>query len=275
MGNGGTQEMNFLDLSPLPSTQAGPLDALPDQTAIGLRVTIPLGQGWHHGRVRAVAGRHVTIDLEKKLGTRSRVTLNWTVARIAESQETPDPPKPKPALDPERVQRLRDAVKERTHVVHTITTDANDAQRLLDTCRSLSNNITEYLSTMEAYRRRVKDLIVLFHESRDACISYGIDDILLPSSIESVRDVEIKTGAKRKGNMEQRRALRQLRDHAKDMLVILVTEAGDEGVSSEEIMAVLCDDSLGIAQHRIMGMLSALSRRKEVFLSPTGKWRLT
>jgi hypothetical protein len=241
------------------------LDALPIPQAVGLRVAIPLGDIVYYGRIYEVNGRHVRVALERRLGNRLSITVNWKIVRIASSQITPDPPKAKPAIDPERIEHLRSLV---SASLSAVPVHPDDLIQSLQTCSTLYDNIEQYVQSMNAMRTQLKDLLATYHDARSHALASGASPSDVPPPIEHVQDTEIRT--KRRGNLDHRRQLRQLRDSAKDYLSSLINHAGAEGVSSEEIMAVLCP--LGIAQHRIMGMLSALSRRKEVVLAPTGRW---
>lgn len=264
--------MPFHALPTLPSVDTGPLDALPTKDGIGVRVCFQSEGTLHYGTVLTVSQRFVTVALERRWGHRTSVTLNWSAVRIAETQTAPAPPPPKPVIDPERVAMLKQsvqaAIRRPSHISHFNPTDA---ATLRATCQSMHTTLHEYLRNFEAMRTRIHQIVKDFHESREQCVAYGLHD--LPPPVDTIRDIEVRLSPRRGRNGDHRRQLTLVREHARELLVSLLTHAADEGVSSEEVVAVLCDDE--VTPHRIMGMLSALSRRGEARLGPNGKWKAT
>lgn len=234
----------------LPHEVRAPFDNRPDpEKSIGLRVwCVGDGKQWF-GRILRVNGRHVIIQLETKWSNKSQLTIDWESLRIADSQETP-PPK-KRGLDQVRVESLREAVTKRISRSPPPTAE----EEVIRT--ELMNEHDEILFEMERIEELMDNLRTrarLFHDRG------GLPRIELPPPRRPKR------------RMDQKARLRDIRDETRILLVSLLVEAGDTGVSSDEVVAVLCVGE--ITSHRVMGMLSALSRRGEATCQ-TGRWKRT
>lgn len=267
----------------VPHRKAGPFvhEGTPLDTCVGLRVAFLVEGVIRYGRVTAVQGRNLSIDLEKRWNHRARVIINWFQVRIADEQISPAPEE-KFVVDPQRINALRQKVFDTTRSLHGLSHyNDTDALQLSDTCHSIYETLHEYLQNFEAMRVRIRSLVQEFHDSIDRSVAYGIDPGLIPPRVESIRDVDVKIQGRRQKGGEARRRLTQARERTRDLLVALLHAAGEEGVTSEEVVAALCGigaeekNGLPITQHRVMGMLSALSRRGEAEMIPQNKWRAT
>lgn len=267
----------------VPHRKAGPFvhEGTPLDTCVGLRVAFLVEGVLRYGRVTAVQGRNLSIDLEKRWNHRTRVIINWFQVRIADEQISPAPEE-KFVVDPQRINDLRQKVFEKTRSVHGLSHyNDTDAAQLIETCHSIYDILGEYLLNFDSMRVRIHELVNSLHNQQDRCVAYSIDPSRLPPRIESIRDVEVKTQGRRQKHGEQKRRLTQARERTRDLLVALLNAAGEEGVTSEEVVAALCGigaeekNGLPITQHRVMGMLSALSRRGEAEMIPQNKWRAT
>lgn len=92
----------------------------------------------------------------------------------------------------------------------------------------------------------------------------------IPPPIEVIRDIEVKTHRK---IADRKQHLSVVRDRSRALLTALLIAAGDEGATSEEIVATLCIGH--VTPHRIMGTLSAFSRARQAILQPNGRWKAT
>lgn len=234
-----------------------------------------------YGRVQKVAGKTVTLSLEQRWNNRIRITVNWQYVYVAESQQTPVRVR-QVSPDPTRIASLRESVFEATknkshHITHYNETDA---QSMTETYMAMYANLESYILNIEMMKKRVQDLALILNDQYRSCSVYGIDMSHLPR-IEEVHDgYDFKLPIKSSANMEQRRKLSIARERTRELLVALLVAAGDRGVTSEEVIATIggMDTEKGglpITQHRIMGMLSSLSRRKEAEMIDLSKWRAT
>lgn len=234
----------------LPHEIRAPFDNRPDpEKSVGLRVWC-IGEGKQlFGRILRVNGRHVTVHLETKWSNKSQITIDWESLRVADNQETP-PPKRR-GVDPSRIASLREAVSKRISRSPPPTEEEQVIQHeLTEEHTSILLEIERIEELMDMLRTRAR----LFHDRG------GLPRIELPPARKPRR------------RMEQKARLRDIRDETRMLLVSLLVEAGDTVVSSDEVVAVLCVGD--ITSHRVMGMLSALSRRGEATCQ-TGKWKKT
>lgn len=247
----------------LPSVQYGPFDDVPDPVIIGQRVAFPSDHQWIYGRVLAVNGRRVTLALEKRWGSRHQITMHWEQLRIADDQNSPPPAPSRPPFSPERVEYLRSKLAALLPSHH----DSADKASLHSTAVALHEQLQDHLEALSAMRSRIHSLAASFAEARDLALASGVSHV--PPAVETIRDVDVRF-AKRP---ERNRHLAVVRSQTRTVLDALLVAAGTEGVSSEEVVAVLCTGA--VSPHRIMGMLSAFSRKQYAVLQPNGKWRLS
>jgi len=266
---------------PYDSTGSFVADGSPRKDAIGLRVYVVADSTAYYGRVLSVQNKNVTLQLERRWNHRTKVTVNWTYIRIAHNQETP-PPVEKAAVDSKRIDSLRSKVFEATHRRHHIThyNDA-DAKQMVETCNATYETLQEYLQNFDAMRLRIHSLLTEMHAQRERCVAYGVDHSLLPPRVDSVKEIEVRTQGRKQKNADQKRKLTEVREKTRELLVALLLAAGDTGVSSDEVVGALCGltredrSGLSITQHRVMGMLSAFSRRQEAEMIGQNRWRAT
>ena len=250
-------------------------------SAIGLRAYWYADGRYIYGRVQKVTGKTVTLTLEQRWSNRLRITVNWQYVWVADSQETPTRVR-QVGPDPMRIASLRQVVAETTqkkkhHITHYNDTDA---QSMTSTYIATYENLESYISNIELMKKRVQDLVVDLNEQYRNCSMYGIDMSSLPRLQELQDGQDFKLPGRSAANMEQKRKLSIARERTRELLVALLTAAGDHGVTSEEVIATIGGmgeekNSLPITQHRIMGMLSSLSRRKEAEMVDMNRWRAT
>lgn len=247
-------------MKPLPSYAHGPFDATPHRDAIGTRVAFQVDGSILFGRIKDIQGRTISIALEKRWGHRHTVALNWQHVFIADSQETPPPAPPRPAVDPERIALLQAKLRD-TLPPHL---DDNDKGEMERSALRLFEAVQEHLRVLDVTRQRVFTLITEYNDHRERCSAMGIRTI--PPPIDIIRDIEVRTP-----RPDRKRHLSSVRDTSRTLLTALLLAAGEEGVTSEEIVATLCTGV--VTPHRIMGTLSAFSRAKQAVLQLNGRWK--
>lgn len=141
-------------------------------------------------------------------------------------------------------------------------------------------NLESYINTIALMKKRLQDMAIDLNEQYRNCSIYGIDMSGLPRIQEIQEGQDFKLPGRGASNMEQKRKLSIARERTRELLVALLTAAGDRGVTSEEVIATIGGmgdekNALPITQHRIMGMLSSLSRRKEAEMVDMNRWRAT
>lgn len=248
----------------LPHSQDGPYDAAPTSDAVGLRVGMVIDGQLRYGRVTYVDGRKVRVQFERKLGNRHSITVNWEGLRIAKEQTTPPPPPPRPHVDPERIAHLR-AIIDSQLPPHFEDTDRHDMEH---SALALYTALQEHIRELDIMRQRIHALVTDYNDHRERCLAMGIRST--PPPIEVIRDIEVRATKKL---ADRKRHLSSLRDRSRAVLGALLVAAGEEGATSEEIIATLCIGQ--ITPHRIMGTLSAFSRARQAILQPNGRWKAT
>ena len=237
----------------LPYQISSTFDTMPDQTSIGVRVWC-LGEGkqWY-GRITGISGRYCTVQLEKRWAGKTRITIHWESLRIAEDQNTP-PPRRK-GIDPKRIAELQEAVET---MMSRPPPPSEEEQAAIVLLRQEHDDILEDIKMLEELHDQVSTLVDNYERRRIDGHPPGID---MPFTKRARRKTDVRSH------------LKDVRGETRQVLSCLLKAAGEQGVSSEEVTAVLCTEQ--ITSHRIMGMLSALSRRGEAELGPTGKWHAT
>lgn len=242
-------------------------DRRPTPEAVGLRVYCTADGRVVHGRITAVHNRHCHVQLEKRWNGRTRIILDWSVLRIAEDQSTPKPPQK--GINKERVDALRQSVEDRLALLPDLHLSPEETT-LIASLHDQWSTLLDECQSLEEQQEHIGNRIVALHASYEACILQGIAERHLPPRIDSSRK-------NRRKQPDQKRRLRTVREQTRQLLTALLLSAGSQGVSSDEVIAALCstDGDLPITQHRIMGMLSALSRRGEATLIGSSKWAAT
>lgn len=249
-------------------------DDIPDPSVVGKRVYWAVDDEARYGTIVSVQHKNIVVRLEKRWNHRATITLTWRAVRLALSQ-SPQIQAPRTSLDPERINTLRDqvtaiAIKKPTHLTHY---NELDAQHLIQAAHATDSILKEYASSIEMMKSAIHRVSAELEQRIDEAIGYGIDPAYLPD--RPIWDNK----SKRKKNDDVKRRLTHVREQTRSLLVALLVAAGSDGVTSEEVVAVLCNlprtGDLPITQHRVMGMLSAFSRRAEAHLLPSGKWCAT
>lgn len=249
-------------------------DAIPDESVVGLRVYWVVDGEARYGTILEVQHKNISIKLERRWNHRAKILLNWLMVRVASNQEPKISP-PKVKINPERIELLRKAVFEATNKIpaHLTHYNESDAHRLVVAAHATSQTLQEYMASIEVMRITVQNLANELDQQIDEALAYGIGLSRLPERSD------IEGRSKRKKNDDAKRKLSHVREHTRDLLVSLLVAAEPEGATSEEVVAVLCalphNGELPITQHRVMGMLSAFSRRGEAHMIPPNKWRAT
>lgn len=248
-------------------------DALPDPSSVGTRVYWVVDNEARYGVITDVQHKHVVVKLERRWNHKIKVALHWQMVHIASDQQ----PKVLPVkgqTDPARIERLRHSVMEVALKAPAHLTHYNelDAAQLIETAHSTSKTIRDYVESIEVMRITVGRLAEDLDKQIDNAVAYGVDVGRLPSR------PSIESKSRRRKNDDEKRKLLHIRNHTRNLLIALLLAAEPDGATSEEVVATLCglpSAGLPVTQHRVMGMLSAFSRRGEARLLPPNKWMAT
>lgn len=247
---------------------------IPDQSVVGMRVYWIVDNEARYGIITDVQHKNVTVKLERRWNHRIKVTLNWRMVRIATSQEH-RLLSVREKIDQKKVDALKQAVMLATKKAPDYLTHYNDydAKILIDNAHATSDTLHEYIASVEVMKITIENLAQELDSQIDKALAYGIRIERLPDR------PEIDNKSRRKRSDDTKKKLSHVREQTRDLLVSLLVAAGQEGATSEEVVATLCNlphtSELPITQHRVMGMLSAFSRRGEAELFPPNKWRAT
>lgn len=283
------------ELKQIPAKLYTPLkeDMNPDsEKLIGKRVVWISGKNNLFGRVLRVYNKHVLISLEKKWMKRIRWTVNWTHLYLVPEEDIEKKEKEKIIREKAKTAKMEELQNHMKKIIkyHAINVPlkivANSEQQgyAEELIREYSL-FKEYFEEFQVLRISLLSMHTEIKKMYDKCIQSGINKENIPDIPLSL-DVFLETGKdliNKKANKEKRNNLNSIRSTTRFVLTNLLVAAGKEGLSSEEIITTIektffseiKDNSVAITPHRIMGMLSSLSRRKEAENIDGKKWRST
>lgn len=274
--------MSLIDMR-LVSKNYSPLieDIRPDNLMIGQKVIWNNDGREFLGKIIGIDNRKITLKLEKRWMHRTKITVNWRFLRLV--NDNSDIHQSKDVQNQERIKTLRNVVEKTTNWKWSPEKKLTDQEidQLINECKKTYEILQLYFEEFETAKEKVHILIRKLTDEQDICVKHGIPETKLPPRYQQPENPVIVHRGRRRKNVEHRKKLQEVRNETRSLLVALLHAAGNEGVSSDEVIAALCgmnpgqDDTLPITQHRIMGMLSAFSRRKEAELTEYGKWRAT
>lgn len=275
----------------LPIVQKSALmeDASPDTSmSIGLRVYVQLGGKVLFGKIQSIRYKNVTIFLDEKFMRRHVVTVNWKEVRI-ETAESRKMFMPKDKNE-QRANRLISINRAKEYLVsieksqHPESRDHESRVQARNSLameiQALSNALKEFSNLSEfitQQRARVLDI-------QSSCVQMGIDDIDLPDY--ATNEDFLFPNAKmmqKKTNKSKKVQLKKIREQTRTLLSHILKASGPEGMDSRDIIQAMIEYrresnpqpeiGLDITSHRIMGMLSALSRSQEAEMIGSNRWR--
>lgn len=283
------------ELKQIPSKLYTPLkeDMNPDSDKlVGKRVVWISGSNNLFGRVLRVYNKHVLISLEKKWMKRVRWTVNWTHLYLVPEEDTEKMQREKTNRENEKSVKMKELHEHMKKIVKYHEVSVSSTVKVTNEQQSVAENLLKEYSLFKEYLEEFyvlkislssmhADIKILY----DKCIEMGIKKEHIPdipSSIEFLFDAKKNTSSK-KENKEKKKNLASIRSATRFVLTNLLIAAGKEGLSSEDIISTISktfeEDTDtkpdAITSHRIMGMLSSLSRRKEAENIDGKKWKAT
>ena len=285
----------LLELKQIPAKLYTPLkeDMNPDsENLVGKRVVWVSGNTNLFGRVLRVYNKHVLISLEKKWMKRIRWTVNWTHLYLAPEEDMERIQREKTNRENEKNIKMEELHEHMKKIIkfHEISISknpvtTNEQQNVAETLLREHLLFKEYME--EFYVLRIS-LISMYSEIKilyDKCLEMGINKENIPDipSLGNFLSDTKKNISSKKESKEKKKNLASIRSATRFVLTNLLIAAGEEGLSSEDIVYTITktfEENAEsrpdlITSHRIMGMLSSLSRRKEAENIDGKKWKAT
>lgn len=283
------------ELKKIPAKLYSPLkeDMNPDsENLIGKRIVWVSGNNNLFGRVLRVYNKHVLISLEKKWMKRVRWTVNWTHLYLVPEEDTEKIEKEKLLREKAKAEKMEELQDHMKKIIkyHSVAIPSkvivdNEQQKYAENLLREYSLFKEYVEEFQVLKFSLLSMYADIKILYQKCIDNGIskDNIPdIPMSIEVLLDIN-KNAISKKANKEKRKNLNNVRSATRFMLTNLLVAAGEDGLTSEDIIETIektfhedsKDESCAITSHRIMGMLSSLSRRKEAESIDGKKWRAT
>ena len=256
-------------------------DVLPDKIKVG-QLALWKNDGREYlGRVVEVDNRKITLKLQKRWMHRTKITVNWRFIQIV-----PEGYSLKSKVvqsNDNRIDELRKVVEFKTKRKWVPEQKIPDSQieTYISECKNTYENLLLYIEEFETAKEKVQILIKKLNDEQDLCLKHGIPESKLPPRYQAVDNTVIIHRGRRKKNMDHRKKLQDVREETRTLLSALLIASGSLGVTSDEVVSSLCGMTsssmldLPLTSHRIMGMLSAFSRRKEAEMVDFGRWRAT
>ena len=264
-------------------------DASPDtSTSVGMRVYVQLGGKVLFGKIQSIRYKNVTIFLDEKFMRRHVVTVNWKEVRI-ETAESRKMFMPKDKNE-QRANRLISINRAKEYLVSIEKSQNHESvdhelrvqtrNSLLVELQALSSALKEFSNLSEfimQQRARILDI-------QSDCMQMGIEDIDFPDY--ATNEEFLFSNAKmiqKKTNRSKKVQLKKIREQTRTLLSHILKASGPEGMDSRDIIQAMIEyrresapqtePGLDITSHRIMGMLSALSRSQEAEMIGSNRWR--
>lgn len=249
---------------------------------IGTKVMFPFDGKMEFGEVAWVSGRHVTVMLENPIMDEQTITINWNRLKIADEKFRPKESEEQKEAE-ENYLRIKSIVGDIKSEIKNNFSDEyskQDINTLFEQFLDKYERFNDQLIHINQLKISINSLEKELHEIKSALVKNGINENSLPEIISSVplSEQSIKL-SRRKHNADIKQKLDQIRLFTRKLLLETISSCGAKGISSEKIIEIICDqhiESEGILQqitpHRVMGMLSALSRGKIVFLNDNNYW---
>jgi len=255
-------------------------DRHPKAENIGKRVYFVSESTRVYGRITAISGRNVSIKLETRWNYRTKITMNWTHLRISTDQSEK---KIKVANEnnEERIQQLRSYVQKATGRVEITAETAEKLAVAVHAYQEMHESLIQQLRQLENIKTQIRENAEKTKAKHQECLMLGASEHSLLPMVDFETEYGLARKGKRQKNMEQKRKLQTIREETRKMLAALLIAAGDQGVTSTEVIASICsmsplfEGNMAVTQHRVMGMLSAFSRRQEAELTNSNRWKAT
>lgn len=269
--------------------QGNPFDQNPSKIiAIGTKVAVYLDGKYLQGFVKNVENRQVTVRLERKWMRKTEITVNWMIVAPLSEKFLSDLKDKESLLEKKKmnkVQELQEFIG--TLGVPDMENSRNVSQRSLPMFEKYQYMHKKLVGKIELIENMRKDILDAHEELlkfRSECIDNGIlENSLLFLPVLSEDIVNSSRIQAKKYSIDQKNKLFYVREKTRYLLICLLVKSGQNGIESEHIVSAICgssaqndaNSSMKITPHRVMGMLSALSRKNEAKLLDNNCWVAT
>lgn len=270
-----------------------PEDRSPDaEEIIGKNIVWIIDGKPHYGHVISVENKNVRILLEKKWMRRSKWTVNWREILLA-----PNGSESNLSKNLERENQKNKKIEQiKIHMEKLMKYSKSEEINVNEELKNSENGelFSYFLEEMRIYNELLEELettratVVETQEKlmniRKRCIDSGISQDQMPEiSKVSITQKSREKEYTKKISRDKKRILVNIRIKTRFLLANLLLAVGKEGIESEKIIETISFalsknpeySSNSITGHRIMGMLSAFSRRGEAESLAKNKWRAT
>ena len=255
-------------------------DRHPKAENIGKRVYFVSESARVYGIITAITGRNVSIKLESRWNYRTKIIMNWMHLRISIDQSEK---KPRIANEhnEERIQQLRSYVQKATGRIEITAETAAKLAVAVHAYQEMHESLVQQLRQLENIKAQIRENAEKTQAKHQECLMLGASTHALIPMMDFEGEYGLAKKGKRQKNMEQKRKLHMIREETRKMLAALLIAAGDQGATSTEVIASICsmsplfEGNMVVTQHRVMGMLSAFSRRQEAELTNSNRWKAT
>ena len=270
-----------------------PEDRSPDaEEIIGKNIVWIIDGKPHYGHVISVENKNVRILLEKKWMRRSKWTVNWREILLA-----PNGSESNLSKNLERENQKNKKIEEiKIHMEKLMKYSKSEEINVNEELKNSENGelfsyfleemriYNELLEELETTRATVIETQEKLMDIRKRCIDSGISQNQMPEiSKVSITQKSREKEYTKKISRDKKRILVNIRIKTRFLLANLLLAVGKDGIESEKIIETISFalsknpeySSNSITGHRIMGMLSAFSRRGEAESLAKNKWRAT
>lgn len=270
-------------------SQGNPFDQNPSSViAIGTRVAVYLDGKYLQGFVKNVENRQVTVRLERKWMRKTEITVNWMIVAPLSEKFLSDLKEKESLLEKRKmskVQELQDFIENLgAPNMENLRQVAHLSLPMFEKYQYLHKKLTGKIDSIEKMRKDILDDHDELSLFRTECVDNGILEnslFFLPVLSEDI--VNSSRIQAKKHNLDQKNKLYYVREKTRYLLVSLLIKSSPNGIESEHIVSAICgsstqndaNSSMKITPHRVMGMLSALSRKNEAKLLDTNCWVAT
>lgn len=255
----------------------------------GTKIMFPFDGKLIFGTVLSVLGRNATVSLEEEISGQNIITVNWSTLRLADNKYRNLEEKERNIKDEEtrkRTEKIKIFVKSlRENISATISTDEVFIHDTIPVSEFIEKQkiLIDYVDQMNSIKNIIVDIYNELKVSKNDLIKQGVLEQDLPEIPNISEEIlHLSRSYRKKQNDQIRKKLASVRSITRTLLVKALLHAGQEGLTSEQIVLSICDENESsqsspkdITPHRVMGMLSALSRNKQVFLNENNFWVAT
>lgn len=245
-----------------------------------------------YGYIQKIQNRNVTIKLDSPWMRRKYITVNWTYLRKASIYEKNKEELTKKNMELSKEQKI-ETIK--NNIIQKNTEFFNINKTTGDVKADLSRDEEDFFEQNKKIQFilcNIDKLIDSFNVEKNKIIKIKEQCEASGSSLETIsalnqiiENVACSRTPKSLKNItkDNKRRLSTVRDTTKNLLRMVLVESGEQGIDSDSIIKIILllqnefntfgKTALEITPHRIMGMLSSFSRKKQAFLSDENVWK--